>query len=166
MGQPAADQERRTDADLRPRRGRRGGALKALYDAHAPWLHARLMKRCNDREVVVDTVQDTFLTVWRRGAAWRGDGEVAGWLWGIAFRTMVSRLRRRKDVVLMPDWEYVAGAVPPAEEQVLLGVEYSNLATGMRRLSPEFRAVVQAVVLNRLSPPRRPAGCSVSARTP
>ena len=127
------------------------GALKALYDAHAPWLHARLMKRCNDREVVVDTVQDTFLTVWRQGAAWRGDGEVAGWLWGIAFRTMVSRLRRRKDVVLMPDWEYVAGAAAPAEEQVLLGVEFGDLATGMRRLSPEFRAVVQAVVLDGLT---------------
>ena len=95
MGQPAADQERRSDADLvRAAADGDAGALKELYDAHAPWLHARLMKRCNDREVVVDTVQDTFLAVWRQGGSWRGDGEVAGWLWGIAFRTMVSRLRR------------------------------------------------------------------------
>lgn len=152
MGQPAADQERRTDADLvRAAADGDAGALKALYDEHAPWLHARLMKRCNDREVVADTVQDTFLTVWRGGASWRGDGQVAAWLWGIAFRTMVSRLRRRKDLVLMPDWEYVAGAAPPAEEQVLLGVEYGDLAVGMRRLSPEFRAVVQAVVLDGLT---------------
>src|SRR5688572_10774731 len=80
-------------------------ALKALYDHHAPWLSARLMRRCNDREVVLDVVQDTFMTVWKNGGSFRGDGEVAGWLWGVAFRTMVSRLRRRKELVLMPDWE-------------------------------------------------------------
>lgn len=128
------------------------GALRELYDRHAPWLTARLMRRCNDREIVVDVVQDTFVTVWRDARRWRADGPMAGWLWGIAFRTMVSRLRARKQVVLMPDWDVgAAGALPAAEEQVLLGVEYGDLGTAMRRLSPEFRAVVQACVLDGLT---------------
>ena len=38
-----------------------------------------------------------------------------------------------------------------AEDQVLLGVEYGDLAAGLRRLSPEFRSVVQAVVLDGLT---------------
>lgn len=128
------------------------GALRELYDRHAPWLQLRLMRRCNDPEVVRDVVQDTFLAVWRNGGSWRGDGEVAGWLWGIAFRTMVSRLRRRRDELLVPDWDAAAiGAVPPVEDQVLLGIEYGDLAPALRRLSPEFRAVVQAVVLDGMS---------------
>ena len=145
--------ERSADAVL-VRRAADGdtGALRELYDHHAPWLHARLMRRCNDADVVLDVVQDTFVAVWKDGARWRGDGEVAAWLWGIAFRRMVSRLRSRKDVVLLPEWDDRSVAAGPAvEDQVLLGVEYGDLATGLRRLSPEFRAVVQAVVLDGLT---------------
>jgi RNA polymerase sigma-70 factor (ECF subfamily) len=114
---------------------------------------ARLTRRCNDREVVLDVLQDTFLAAWREADTWRGDGEVAAWLWGIAFRRMVSRLRRRKDVLLLPDWEATSAgqSVPAAEDQVLLGVEYGDLSGALRRLSPEFRSVVQAVVLDGLS---------------
>ena len=67
------------------------GALRELYDRHAPWLHTRLMRRCNDPEVVVDVLQDTFVALWKDARTFRGEGEVAGWLWGIAFRKMVSR---------------------------------------------------------------------------
>ncbi|NLJ54456.1 MAG: RNA polymerase subunit sigma-24, partial [Intrasporangiaceae bacterium] len=57
-------------------------ALRTLYDHHAPWLTVRLMRRCNDPEVVADVVQDTFLTLWKDAGKWRGDGELAAWLWG------------------------------------------------------------------------------------
>ncbi|MGH3347971.1 MAG: RNA polymerase sigma factor [Nocardioides sp.] len=138
-------------------------ALRVLYDRHAPWLQARLLRRCNDSEVVLDVVQDTFVAVWRDARKFRGDGDVGGWLWGIAFRRMVSRLRSRKQVVLMPEWD--AGPValiPAAEDQVLLGVEYGDLADALRRLSPEFRSVVQAVVLDGLT--TREAGRMLGVR--
>jgi RNA polymerase sigma factor (sigma-70 family) len=129
-----------------------GGALEELYERHSGWLVARLMRRCNDEDVVVDVVQDTFVTLWRDARKFRGDGEVAAWLWGIAFRRMVSRLRKRKDIVLMPEWDSgTLGRAPAAEDEVLLGVEYGDLAGALRRLSPEFRSVVQAVVLDGLT---------------
>jgi RNA polymerase sigma-70 factor (ECF subfamily) len=128
------------------------GALRELYDRHAAWLHTRLLRRCNDAEVVLDVVQDTFVAAWKDARRFRGDGDVGAWLWGIAFRRMVSRLRGRRSVVLVPDWEAAAtGELPAAEELVLLGVEYGDLADALRKLSPEFRAVVQAVVLDGLS---------------
>ncbi len=127
-------------------------ALERLYQRHSAWLFARLMRRCNDSDVVVDVVQDTFVALWKDARKFRGDAEVAGWLWGIAFRRMVSRLRSRKDVVLVPDWDVQAtGRAPAAEDEVLLGVEYGDLAGALRRLSPEFRSVVQAVVLDGLT---------------
>ncbi len=128
------------------------GALEELYRGHSAWLFARLMRRCNDQEVVTDVVQDTFVTLWKDARRFRGEGEVAGWLWGIAYRRMVSRLRSRKDVVLMPEWDARdLGRVGAAEDEVLLGVEYGDLAGALRRLSPEFRSVVQAVVLDGLT---------------
>lgn len=129
------------------------GALRELYDRHAPWLHVRLMRRCNDSDVVFDVVQDTFVAVWKDARRFRSEGEVAAWLWGIAFRRMVSRLRSRKDLVLLPDWEIPADSRsrPSAEDELLLGVEFGDLAWALRRLSPEFRAVVQAVVLDGLT---------------
>ena len=128
------------------------GAMRELYDRHAPWLSARLTHRCNDRDVVLDAVQDTFVTAWRNAGRWRQDGDVAAWLWGIAFRTMVSRLRSRKAVVLMPDWhEAAAGTRAAAEDELLTAVEYGDLGVALSRLSPEFRAVVQACVLDGLT---------------
>ncbi|MEO6511325.1 MAG: RNA polymerase sigma factor, partial [Nocardioides sp.] len=124
------------------------GALRELYGRHAAWLHARLLRRCNDPDVVVEVVQDTFVALWKDARRFRHDGEVGAWLWGIAFRRMVSRLRSRKDVVLLPDWDVSAGpqlVMPSAEDVVLLGVEYGDLGAALRRLSPEFRSVVQAV---------------------
>lgn len=126
-------------------------ALRELYDRHAPWLSVRLTRRCNDPEVVADVLQDSFVTLWKDADKWRGEGELAAWLWGIAFRTMVSRLRKRRDVVLMPVWDYAPGVLPAAEEQVLAGVEYGDLGAALRQLSPDFRAVVQACILDGLT---------------
>ncbi len=152
----AVDAEQPDDAELVRAAGDGDStALKELYDRHAPWLHARLMRRCNDPEVVLDVVQDTFVVVWRDARKWRGDGDVAAWLWGIGFRRMVSRLRSRKNqkaLVLLPDWEHAPiGSTPAVEDAVLLGAEYGDLGGAMAKLSPEFRAVVQAVVLDGLT---------------
>jgi RNA polymerase sigma-70 factor (ECF subfamily) len=130
------------------------GALRELYERHGAWLHARLIRRCNDPEVVVEVVQDTFVALWKDARRFRHDGEVGAWLWAIAFRRLVSRLRSRRDVVLLPDWDVLPTLqqeMPSAEDTVLLGVEYGDLAAGLRRLSPEFRSVVQAVVLDGLT---------------
>ena len=71
-------------------------ALRELYLRHAPALLARLSARCRDRQLVEEAVQDTFVSVWRHPHGWRGDGVVAAWLWGIAIRRLLDRLRRRK----------------------------------------------------------------------
>ena len=129
-------------------------ALRELYDRHGGWLHARLLRRSNDPGVVVEVVQDTFVTLWKDARRFRHEGEVGAWLWGIAFRQLVSRLRSHKDVVLIPEWDAPAAprqVLPSAEDLVLLGVEYGDLAAALRRLSPEFRSVVQAVVLDGLT---------------
>ena len=123
-------------------------AIRALYDRHAGWLSMRLARRCNDPDMVADAVQDTFVAVWRKPRGFRGDGDVAAWLWGIAIRRLLSRLRTRTDIVTVFETTELA---PAAEDQVLLSVEYGDIGQALARLSPEMRAVIQAVVLDGLT---------------
>lgn len=129
------------------------GAMRVLYDRHAPWLAARLTRRCNSPDAVADVLQDTFVALWKGAERWRGDGEVAAWLWGIAIRRLISRLRGRREALVLPLEEVAAarGWEPSAEERVLLGVEYGDAGTALSRLSPPMRAVVQAIVLDGLT---------------
>ena len=125
------------------------GAFRTLYERHAGWLAIRLARRCNDRDLVADAVQDTFVAVWQRPQGFRGDGDIAAWLWGIAIRRLVSRLRTRSSVAAV--FEDASATAPAAEDQVLLSVEYGDIGQALARLSPEMRAVIQAVVLDGLS---------------
>lgn len=121
-------------------------ALRQLHEIHAPWLAARLRHRCSDETLVEETVQDTFVTVWERADQFRGEGPVGAWLWGIAIRKLIDRLRRKK-VRLFER----AGVVESAEDSVLAGISYGSLGDALDSLSPDLMAVVQATILDGLT---------------
>jgi RNA polymerase sigma-70 factor (ECF subfamily) len=142
----------RSDPELLSAVGDRDrGALRELYERHAPWLRARLARRCGDDGLVEEVVQDTFLALWRKPGAYRGSGDVAAWIWGIGIRRLLSALRPRRAV----PWPVIGlisdATTPSAEDEVLLRVEHGDLACAVDGLSPELRAVVQAVVLDGLT---------------
>jgi len=125
-------------------------ALELLYRRHAGWLLIRLGRRCADPGVVDEVIQDTFVAVWRSASKYSGQGEVAAWIWGIGVRRLVDAVRR------VPATQLVADPIEQnlelsAEERVLLGVQYGDLAGALDRLSPELRAVVQSTVLDGLT---------------
>lgn len=124
-------------------------AFDELYERHAPWLHLRLARRCADRALVEEALQDTFVAVWRKPGAYTGDGDVGAWLWGIGIRQLLNRMRPRKTLA----WHLLSHSdrVVSAEEAALVGVEHGDLGGAIDRLSPELRAVVQATVLDGLS---------------
>jgi RNA polymerase sigma-70 factor (ECF subfamily) len=124
-------------------------ALRELYDRHAPWLAARLSRRCADPGLVDEVVQDTFVAVWKGAGRFRGEGDVAAWLWGIGIRRLIDALRKRP-ATLAAVREH-DDAFISAEDEVLLGVEHGDLGAAFDRLSPELRAVVQATVLDGLT---------------
>ncbi|MEV6811830.1 RNA polymerase sigma factor [Micromonospora sp. NPDC051296] len=128
-------------------------AFDVLYARHAPWLVLRLRRRCRDPELARELLQETFLTVWRAAAGYRGDGAVVGWLWAVAARRLIDARRRalaRPQSVGAPD-ETVLAWSPSAEEEALVGAYDADLQRALRRLSPELRAVLQATVLDGLT---------------
>jgi len=142
----------RTDADLiTAMAGRDEGALRELYERHATWIHARLARRCADSDAVAEVLQDTFIAAWDGASRFRGDGPVPAWLWGIAIRRLISRLRRRHDVLLGPALQERDECEISAEEQVLLRLENVDVGSAMARISPELRVVLQLTVIDGLS---------------
>jgi len=129
--------------------GGRHAALELLYERHAPWLTLRLQRRCRDVDLVDEAVQDTFLAVWRSAHRYRGQGEVAAWIWGIGVRRLIDVLRRHK-TVLRPAPES-QDAEPSAEDTALEGVDHGGVGAAMARLPTDLRAVLQATVVDGLS---------------
>ena len=129
-------------------------ALAVLMERHAPWLALRLRRRVSDADLVHDALQDTFVAVWRSARDWRGDGDVAAWIWGIGIRRLVSRIRERGDSATPVTDEALGQALTPvesAEDHVLIAVEHGDIGTALNRLSPELRQVMQATVIDGLS---------------
>jgi RNA polymerase sigma factor (sigma-70 family) len=128
-------------------------ALRELVERHSAWLGLRLRRRTADEDLAAEALRDTFVAVWRKPRAFRGDGDVGAWLWGIAIRQLVSRLRKRAQPT--PVTGLVMSALSPtvrsAEDELLLAVEYGPVGEALRTLSPELRQVLQATVLDGLS---------------
>jgi RNA polymerase sigma factor (sigma-70 family) len=141
------------DVLLRQVAGGDEAALRELFDRHAAWLQLRLQRRTSQPDLAADALQDTFVAVWRGAASYRGDGDVGGWLWGIAVRRLVSRLRARRGDAPAPDdlIAHLSPLVQSAEDQLLVGVEYGDVGAALRSLSPELRTVVQATVIDGLT---------------
>ncbi|WP_053700921.1 RNA polymerase sigma factor [Streptomyces sp. NRRL F-5755] len=140
-------------------------ALATYYDRHAGWLHARLTRRCADPETVREVLQDTFVTVWRSAASYRGaprrDGGSGGWLWVIAARRLVdarrayARTERAEQAERTERTGHVGheapGAEPSAEERVLSRLEYGEVGAALRRIAPELSEVLRATVVDGLT---------------
>ena len=130
-------------------------ALAELYDRHAGWLLIRLRRRCASADTVDLALQDTFLTLWRNAQSYRGQGEVAAFLWGIAIRRLIDAMRAeskalRSRALIIRD-AASDRLMQSAEDEVLLGIEHGRLGEALTRLSPELRAAMQATVLDGLT---------------
>lgn len=57
---------------------------------HRTSIHRLLARLARDGHTADDLLQETFLTVWRKRAQYRGEGSVEGWMKTIAVRTYLN----------------------------------------------------------------------------
>jgi RNA polymerase sigma factor (sigma-70 family) len=128
-------------------------ALRELVDRHSAWLLLRLKRRTSDADLALEAMHDTFVAVWRKPTSFRGDGDVGAWLWGVAIRQLISRLRKR--AAPLPFAAQVISSLSPtvrsAEDELLVAVEHGPVGDAMRTLSPELRQALRATVVDGLS---------------
>ena len=129
-------------------------AFDELYRRTSPWLAVRLRRRCADDELVAEVIQETYLAVWRAASSFAGasvGGSAVGWVWTIAARRLVDALRRRAREGRPPLAGLAARNAPAAEDEALEAVLGDELDSALRLLSPDLRAVLQAMVLDGLT---------------
>ena len=128
-------------------------ALRELVERHSAWLLLRLRRRSPDEDLANEALHDAFVAIWRSPRSFRGEGDVGAWLWGIAIRQLVSRLRKRAQPV--PIESRMLSALSPtvrsAEDELLVAVEHGSVGAALRSLSPELRQVLRATVIDGLS---------------
>jgi RNA polymerase sigma-70 factor (ECF subfamily) len=74
-------------------------AFGAFYGRHVGPLLGFFMWRAGDPEIAADLSSETFAAAFAGVSAYRGDGDPAAWLYGIARRTLaMSRRRGRVEV--------------------------------------------------------------------
>lgn len=128
-------------------------AFDELYRRTSPWLLVRLRRRCADDDLVAEVMQETYLAVWRAADSFAGVGAGSGlgWLWSIAARRLIDAFRRRardSQAVPLP----LALQNPPAAEDVALaGTVGDEVGDALRRLAPELRQVLHAMVVDGLT---------------
>ncbi|MFD7704132.1 RNA polymerase sigma factor [Streptomyces caelestis] len=129
-------------------------AFEELYRRTSPWMAVRLRRRCADEQIVAEVMQETYLAVWRAAGAFAGaavGGTAVGWLWTIAARRLVDAFRRRAHHAEPPPAAASRPLAPAAEEEALAASVGGDVGDALRRLAPELRQVLQAMVLDGLT---------------
>jgi RNA polymerase sigma-70 factor, ECF subfamily len=128
-------------------------AFEEFYRRTAPWLAGRLRRRCADEQIVAEVMQETYLAVWRSAGSFAGrvtGGSAVGWVWAIAAHRLIDAFRRRA-YHARPPVTVAPGSAPAAEDEALADAVSGDVGDALRRLPPELRDVLRALVVDGLS---------------
>lgn len=71
-------------------------AFAALYDRYAIVAYSLILRIVRDRALADDVLQETFWQIWKRAGEYRGEGQVAAWLYRIARNRSLDEVRRQQ----------------------------------------------------------------------
>lgn len=109
------------------------GALRELFERHAPWLVGRL-RHALPASAVEDVVQETFIAVWRGARGYRPAGKPGAWLWGIARRQAATWARK----YAWPD--LVLDDLPARDDPAETATRRADLQRALADLGPAGQA--------------------------
>ena len=120
--------------------------FRAIYAAHASLVRAVIYNICGGRDLD-DLAQEAFLKVWRGLAGFRNDSQIGTWIYRVAANTALDHCRKKPMPVSEIELEELPGGVSADDDATLRDL----VQKGMRRLSPEHRAVVTLCVFEELT---------------
>ena len=109
------------------------GALETLYREHRDWVAALAYRMTGSRADALDVLQETFLWLFRRGAAPRPGVSARSLLYPVVKHKAIDVVRRRRKVVALDGDAALAWSG---------GVEDGDFARLLADLTPEQREVV------------------------
>lgn len=152
---PTVRHERLTDHELIRRSvdDADGDAFAELYRRHVDAVLAYLRRRVPTPELALDLTAETFATAITNAHRFRGEGPVAGWLYGIARNKLLESLRRGRveDAArrkLANDPLAVSDADLADVEHRATGPGTAELARQLGALAPEIREALIARIVD------------------
>lgn len=126
-------------------------AFAQLIGRYKHMVYTTVHRVLRNREEAEEATQDAFVKVYQHLAGYQGDSKFSTWLFSIAYRTAISRLRARKDAGLALD--DLAGREPAhdAPDGTGRSDRQRALDKALRSLPPEDAALVGFFYLEELS---------------
>lgn len=142
------------DAELMRSIAERSGdseATRELYKRYGRAVYSWVRKITLDPGRSEDLTQEVFVKAWRKANTYDPSrGSVGAWLYGIARNCAHDLLRKKSDVVGLPEGsETKDGTVEPADiEAIWIG---GQVASALQALSPEQRTVLELAYFEHLT---------------
>ena len=127
-------------------------ALRLVYRDTSAKLFGVCLRILNDRSEAEDVLQDVYVTVWRKAAAFDpGRASPITWMVAIARNRAIDRLRasavsRRMEPIDAAD--AVSDPAPAASERVEMAQEHQRLAGCLEELETRHSAAIRAAFLD------------------
>jgi len=122
-------------------------AFDCLVLRYQDRLFNALVQILRDREEARDTVQESFVTAWRKLENFRGDSGFYSWLFRVAYNTAMSRQRKKKLSTVSNDAENAIPVADPHQDnrpshQLELAERQKTVRTALNNLPEEYRTVL------------------------
>ncbi len=116
---------------------RDAGALERLYQVYRPRLGAFLFRLVQDEALCEEIFNDVMLAVWRQAGDFNGKSKVSTWVFAIAYRQGLSRLRSRREFTELDE------DMPEGRERQEEFERQQLLGKAILALSPEHRLAIE-----------------------
>ncbi len=119
-------------------------ALARLYERHQhPMFNFVLRTTSWDRGMAEEVLQDTLLAVWQHAATFSGQSQVRTWMYSIARRKALSKLRKRVPEPVDTDLAApIVDAGPGPDDEALARLDAGVLSSLIDRLPETMQSVL------------------------
>ena len=120
--------------------GKDRGAMAKLYDIYYPRLDRFLTGMVQDRELIMELINDVMMIVWQKAVSFRSKSLVSTWIFGIAYHKALDGIRKNRR------YQEVLNEVPmmaPGDDSLNESIANRDLKTIMQVLTPEQQAVTK-----------------------
>lgn len=131
---------------------RDSAALEQLYDRHAGPVYHLILRIVKVERLAEEILQDVFWRAWENATAFRGDGEVAAWLYRIARNRSLDELRKtvHKTEVAHDDFT-MEQASTNVERTVQRRWTQTTVQDALKNIPPEQRDCLQLAYFGGMS---------------
>jgi RNA polymerase sigma-70 factor (ECF subfamily) len=120
--------------------GKDRGAMAKLYDIYYPRLDRFLTGMVQDRELIMELINDVMMIVWQKAFSFRSKSLVSTWIFGIAYHKALDGIRKNRR------YQEVLDEVPmmaPEDGSLSESIASRDLTAIMQVLTPEQQAVTK-----------------------